>query len=376
MKRGGLATVSREAAWVKTQRNILMNSNPGHILIVDDEPAVADLIKEELAEHGFLCRTATDSTRAREIIDGNSGEIQPFDLLIADIQMPRLGGLELLALVRKHSPECKVIMITGKSKREYVSQALLLGAYDYVEKPFKNGELVEAATRALSGDVEGLSLHDRAAAAMELGPQAKRASLDSVTALVRAVEAKDPYTRRHSEQVAHYAVSIATAMGLSGPALESARIAALLHDIGKIGVPDHILTKAGPLTDEEFEYIRRHPALGSDILASITLFGNEARLVRHHHEKWDGKGYPDGLTGEESPLISRIIQVADCIDAMLMERTYKKGYPVETMLFELTRFAGTQFDPKIAAAAMAWCQSHLDELFLPGKSLVPESLSA
>jgi putative nucleotidyltransferase with HDIG domain len=209
-----------------------------------------------------------------------------------------------------------------------------------------------------------------------LSSQATQASLDSVKALVRAVEAKDPYTRRHSEQVAHYAVSIATAMGLSGPALESTRIAALLHDIGKIGVPDHILIKPGALTDEEFQYIRRHPALGSDILASITLFGKEAKLVRHHHERWDGKGYPDGLTGEETPLVSRIIQVADCIDAMLMERTYKKGYPVDTMLGELVRCAGTQFDPKIAAAALAWCQSHREGLFLPGKSLVPESLSA
>jgi HD-GYP domain-containing protein (c-di-GMP phosphodiesterase class II) len=157
-------------------------------------------------------------------------------------------------------------------------------------------------------------------------------------------------------------------MGLSRPALESTRVASLLHDIGKIGVPDFVLTKPGPLTDEEFQYIRRHPALGSDILASITLFGSEAAMVRYHHERWDGKGYPDGLTGEESPLISRIIQVADCIDAMLMDRTYKKGYPVEKMLFELTRCAGTQFDPKIAVAAQAWCQSHQETLFLPGKA--------
>ncbi len=345
-----------------------MKSKPGHILIVDDEPAMAELIKDELAEHGFLCSTTTDSALAVQLIDSSAGTTQPFDLLITDIQMPRLGGLELLAHVRKHSPACKVVLITGHSKREHLSQALLLGAYDYVEKPFRNGELVEVVRRALGGEAEGPLLHDRAAAAMELSSQAKRASLDSVKALVRAVEAKDPYTRRHSEQVAHYAVNIAAAMGLSSSALESARVASLLHDIGKIGVPDHILTKAGALMDEEFEFIRRHPALGSDILASITLFGNEAKLVRHHHERWDGKGYPDGLTGEESPLVSRIIQVADCIDAMLMERTYKKGYPVEKMLFELSRCAGKQFDPKIAAAAMAWCQSHREALFLPGKT--------
>jgi putative two-component system response regulator len=345
-----------------------MNANRGHILIVDDEPVVSELIKDDLSEHGFLCWTATDSTRARELIDDAGSNMRPLDLLIADIQMPQLGGLELLAYVRKHFPECKVVMITGHSQRQHLSQALLLGAYDYIEKPFKNGELADLAAMALSGEAEGPLLHDRAAAAMELSSQAKRASLDSVTALVRAVEAKDPYTRRHSEQVAHYAVHIAAAMGLSEPALESLRIAALLHDIGKIGVPDRILVKPGPLTDEEFLYIRRHPALGSDILASITLFGQEAKLVRYHHERWDGKGYPEGLTGEESPLASRIIQVADCIDAMLMDRTYKRGYSIEKMLEELTHSAGIQFDPKIALVAQSWCQGHREALFLPGQT--------
>lgn len=344
-----------------------MKSNTGNILIVDDDPVISEMIKEVLAEHGFLCSAAMDSTLARELIDGTSGNARPIDLLILDIEMPQLGGLELLGYAKQHAPECKVIMVTGHSKREYISQALLLGAYDYIEKPFKSGELVEAVAKALGGRDDGSLLCERAAAAMELSSQARRVSLESVWALVRAVEAKDPYTRRHSEQVAHYAGNLAAAIGLSGPALESTRVASLLHDIGKIGVPDSILTKPGPLTDEEFLYISRHPALGSDILASITLFSAEAKLIRYHHERWDGRGYPHGLAGEETPLISRIIQVADCIDAMLMERTYKKGYPVDTMLGELVRCAGTQFDPKIAATAMAWCQSHRESLFLPGK---------
>jgi putative nucleotidyltransferase with HDIG domain len=189
-----------------------------------------------------------------------------------------------------------------------------------------------------------------------------------VLALVRAVDAKDSYTRRHSEQVAHYAKAIAEAMGLPARLIESIHIAALLHDIGKIGVPDRILTKVGTLTEEEFWHIRRHPALGAEILGTVGLFKAESLLVRHHHERWDGCGYPDGLTGEESPLGARVIMVADCIDAMLMERTYKKGYSVEKMLTELTRCAGTQFDPKIEAAALAWCQSHREALFLPGKA--------
>ena len=138
--------------------------------------------------------------------------------------------------------------------------------------------------------------------------------------------------------------------------------------VGKIGVPDHILTKAGVLTAEEFQTIRLHPALGAEILGTIGLFKAESALVKHHHERWDGQGYPDGLSGVEIPLGARVIAVADCIDAMLMERTYKKSYSVERMLDEITRCAGTQFDSKIAVAARAWCQSHREALFLPGKT--------
>jgi putative nucleotidyltransferase with HDIG domain len=290
--------------------------------------------------------------------------------------MPHLSGLELLAYAKSHMPECKVILISGNSRREFVAQALLLGAYDYVEKPFDAGELVEIVRRARGEENGGSGLYDRAAEAMTLSAQARHASLDSVSALVRAVEAKDPYTRRHSEQVAHYAVNIAKAMGLSGRRLESVRVAALLHDIGKIGVPDRILTKAGPLTSDEFQFIRHHPALGSDILSNITLFGGEASLVRHHHERWDGQGYPDGLAGEDIPFISRIIQVADCIDAMLMERIYKKSYSVEKMLAELIRCSGTQFDPKVASAAIQWCRANREKLILPGKIATAEILSA
>lgn len=206
-----------------------------------------------------------------------------------------------------------------------------------------------------------------AADALESKSQTRQALLDSVRALAQAVEAKDPYTRRHSEQVAHYAVSLAAAMGVSEAVVESIRVASLLHDIGKIGVPDNILTKRGALTEEEFKYIRRHPALGADILGNVALFSQEAQIIRHHHERWDGKGYPDGLAGEESPLASRIINVADCMDAMLMERTYKQGYPVETMLHEMARCAGTQFDPRIATAAVQWCRMNSDKLILPGQ---------
>ena len=341
-----------------------MQPGPPSILIVDDEPAVCDLIRDELSDCGYECWTATNPQQARNMLS-----IQRFSLLIADISMPRVSGLDLLAHVKQGRPESKVILITGKSSRDYLAQALMLGADDYIEKPFSLADLADVVSEVLNGDGGIPKLSVRAAEAIETFSQAKRASLDSVRALARAVEAKDPYTRRHSEHVAHYAVHFARALGLEGPMIERIRVASLLHDVGKIGVPDHILTKPGRLTDEEFEFIRRHPALGADIVANITLFDREAKLIRHHHERWDGRGYPDALAGEQIPLGSRIMQAADCIDAMLMERTYKKGYSVNKMLDELVRCSGTQFAPDISAAAVRWCRANSNKLVLPHRPL-------
>ncbi len=341
-----------------------MSPNRPRVLIVDDEPHICHLISEELSDRGFDCCTTTKGRQAELWL----GE-KPFDLLIADITMPEVGGLDLLAHVSRCAPSCKVILVTGISDRNRITHAIMLGAYDYVEKPFQLDELSEIALRAVSNGAGLSPLSVRAAEAMETTTQARQACLDSVQALVRAVEAKDPYTRRHSEQVRHYAMHFARAMGLPKATLESVHVAAILHDIGKIGVPDYVLTKTGPLVDEEFEYIRRHPSLGADILSNITLFRDEANFVRHHHERWDGGGYPDGLAGEETPLIARIINVADCVDAMLMERTYKKGYPVEKMLGELTRCSGTQFDHRVANVAIQWCRRNPDKIILPNQAM-------
>jgi len=176
-----------------------MDPEDPRVLIVDDEPQVALLIRKELSENGFTCRVAENADRAKSLIDS-----QLPDVLIADIQMPRTSGLELLAYVRNHVPHCRAVLITGHPKRQYVAQALLQGAYDYIEKPFRPGQLVETVSRAVAEEQDLPALVDRAVTALESGSQARQASLDAVTALVRAVEAKDPYTRRHSEQVAHY----------------------------------------------------------------------------------------------------------------------------------------------------------------------------
>ncbi len=347
----------------------LAKPHPARILIVDDEPSVCSLLGDELRQQGYECTVATASEHAIELLDGDG-----FELVLTDIAMPRVSGLDLLVSVRRKLPHCRVVLMTAYGTTECIAQALFLGAFDFIEKPFEIGVLLAAVSRALRTEMELPALALRAADAMEFRDQAAGASLDSVLALVRAVEAKDAYTRRHSEQVAQYAKCIAQTMDLPRAMIERIRIAALLHDVGKIGVPDRVLTKAGPLTDEEFQCIRSHPVLGAEILGTIGLFKAESLLIRHHHERWDGGGYPDSLAAEESPLGARVIMVADCIDAMLMERTYKKGYSIDKMLGELVRCAGSQFDPQIAAASLEWCQSNREALFLPGKISMPEHL--
>jgi len=343
-------------------RTMAVQTDPEPILIVDDEPAVRRLIARALSDQGFRCHVAADARAARQRL-----ESQPYKLLIADIALPGSSGLELLTHTRVRFPRCKVILITGVSNRAYLARALTLGAYDYLEKPIDLEELAASARRAIRDDEHATRLPVRAAEAMQLLSRARQTTLEIVQALVRAVEAKDPYTRRHSEQVAHYATHIARMLGAPDALVERARVASLLHDVGKIGVPDFILTKPGPLTVEEFEYVRRHPVIGAEIVSSVALFEEEARLIRHHHERWDGKGYPDALAGEEIPLGSRIIMVADSVDAMLMTRSYKPGYPVEQVLEELQAGSGTQFAPQVATAAVQWCRENPDELVLPNR---------
>jgi putative nucleotidyltransferase with HDIG domain len=332
---------------------------PPRVLIVDDEPQVCALIRDGLADSGLRCTAVTKPAKAKQLLDQKD-----FNVMVTDIAMPEASGLDLLAHARHSVPGCKVILITGKPSAEVLAKALSLGAYDYFLKPFDIANLVAAVKGAVADPCDSRHLPLRAAKALEMEFRLRETALESIRALAQAVEAKDPYTRRHSDQVTHYALNIAKRLKCSESEIESIRIAAMLHDIGKIGIPDHILTKPGPLAPSELAMVRRHPVLGSEILRNISVFGQEAMLVRHHHENWDGQGYPDGLQAEEIPFGARIINVADSMDAMLMKRTYKRAYSVRKMLAELARCAGKQFDPQVAAVAVEWCRGHPEKLIL------------
>ncbi len=177
--------------------------------------------------------------------------------------------------------------------------------------------------------------------------------LESTRAMVAAVDARDPYTRAHSVSVAAYAVAIGRRMGMSTAAVDSLRKAALLHDVGKIGIPDAILTKPGPLTDDEFNTVKRHPEIAIEILGHLSVLADQLPLILHHHEHYDGRGYPAGLVGEGIPLGARILAVADALDTMLSQRTYKPAYNVDQVRGELIACSGRQFDPAVVQAALA-----------------------
>jgi len=330
-----------------------METDHKDVLIVDDDPDVCELLSRVFAAEGLDCLRATGGLEAKKLLAEKH-----FSVMVCDVAIPDMTGLELLAEIRAHHPTCKAIIITGFPSKDNLARSLSLGAYEYFRKPFSVGKLVEAVRKACSEDAPMASLPTRAAEAIWMADQCRQTSLESIRALVHTVEARDTYTRRHSEQVAHYAKYLAQHIGLDERDVNAIRVAALVHDIGKIAVPDRILTKPGPLTDEERRDIRRHPETGYNILKEISVFANEARLVRYHHENWDGSGYPDGLAGQDIPPGSRVLNIADSIDAMLMHRSYKSPCTLKEALAELDRCSGTQFDPDIVPMAIGWFRSN------------------
>ena len=192
-----------------------------------------------------------------------------------------------------------------------------------------------------------------------------------LVALVAAVEAKDPYTQEHSRTVADYAEAIGQRLGLARSKIKSLRSAAMLHDVGKIAVPDAILTKPGPLTDKEFEVVKRHPQTAVDMLGHLSFLADERPLILHHHERYDGRGYPAGLTGEEIPLGARVLAVADALDAMFSRRSYKKSYGIGRVRRELTAGAGRQFDPAVAQSTLDLLEEE-PALFVRPQPTVPD----
>jgi putative nucleotidyltransferase with HDIG domain len=337
------------------------------ILIVDDEREITEILAD-LFCGSYDCETAGSAEEALARLNDAD-----FQLVISDITMPGMSGLELLPHIKDRSPNTVVVMISGMQTVESAIEALRLGAFDYLMKPFdlrqveavvkravEHHELIVAKQRydnQLEELVEQRTAElDRALDSLE---EAYRSTLKALTA---ALETRDSETHGHSERVVSYSLRLGREYGLGREEMKALEFGSLLHDIGKIGVPDAILRKPAKLTEEEWVVMREHPSHGQQILRGIQFLSGASHVVAQHHEKWDGSGYPLGLRGAEIDICARIFSVADAFDAITSNRVYRRGKSYEDAATELDAWAGTQFDAQVVAAFHRVPKEDWDEL--------------
>ncbi len=307
------------------------------ILAIDDDALVLSTLRELLEIDGHEVTAAADGESA---IDHAGREI--FDMMICDLSLPGIGGSALVETLREIAPTVPIVTLTGFASIESAVSAMKAGANDYATKPVRLDDLRTRVTRALEKSRRQLNRRQRELRSM---------FLKSIRSLVLTLEAKDAYTKNHSLKVAAVSDRIAETMGFTRDARRRIHLAALLHDVGKIGISEKVLLKNGPLTPSEFEHICEHPLIGERILQPIMgAYSDVVAAVKHEHERFDGRGYPSGLRGEAVPLASRIIMVADCYDAITSNRPYRAAQADDAAFDVIQRGRGTQFDPQVADA--------------------------
>jgi putative two-component system response regulator len=306
------------------------------VLCVDDEPVILQILRRLLEVQGFEAVTCGEPKDAVEAFGDGF-----FDVVITDIHMPGMDGLALMQALREKQPELPVVVVTGHGTVDTAIQALRDGATGMLVKPFTGEELLAEVRRALSST----QMRYEALQYRYLSPV-----LDSIAlTLSTAIEARNLETGEHCRQLGILAERMAAVLGLDEREQMTIRIGGYLHDIGKIGIADAILLKPGKLTESEMAEMRRHSEIGAAILEVHDAMKDIAQVVRHHHERWDGRGYPDALVARSIPLGGRIIAVADSFNAMTTDRIYRPALPLDRAWDELRAHAGTQFDPEIVA---------------------------
>jgi putative two-component system response regulator len=321
------------------------------ILIVDDEETIRLALRKFLRSRGYEVEIAGSGDLALDILNKDS-----FSLMLCDVRMPGMTGVQIVPRAREIDQNLAIIMLTAVNDAATATEVLASGATDYLMKPVELADLQQAVDRALHKRAEEIEKRrldklireEVALRTAELEQEKESLRLMSVSiaeTLINAMEAKDMYLRGHSQRVAELEGQLARELGLDETMSEDLRVAGRLHDVGKIGIREAILNKPGRLTSEEFEHVKRHVQIGLDILAPLFHIKKPLKYVEHHHERWDGDGYPQGLSGEEIPLGARILCAADTFDALTSKRAYRDPLKPMAALEHLRVDAGKQFDP-------------------------------
>ena len=325
------------------------NQNPENtykIIAVDDEEGILDSLQVLLKRTGYNLVGVTDPVEAIERV-----KKEHFDLMILDFIMTPYHGDQVVEEIRKFDKDLYILLLTGhKDLAPPLETIKRLDIQGYCEKSDKFDQLmllIESAIKSIAQMREIRKINDELSDTYE---ELEKAYLEIIETLRYAVEAKDTYTRGHSDRVSAYSVLIGEKLGLSEEEIKTLKIGGLFHDIGKIGIPDSILLKEAKLTDDEYSQIKNHPSIGAHILSQVSYFKDMIPIVKHHHERYDGFGYPGRLKGEEIPYLARIAAVADSFDAMTSKRSYRNSMPLDVVTEEIEKCKGTQFDPKIADA--------------------------
>ena len=317
---------------------------PYKIMAVDDDGGILDSLKVVLNKNGYFLETYTNPLDAIEVL-----KKEHYDLLLLDFIMDPLHGDQVVEQIREFDKSLYILLLTGhKDLAPPLETLKKLDIQGYCEKSSDFEQLlllIESGLKSVDQMKLINKINDELA---DKNEELEKSYLDTIGILRQTVEAKDPYTRGHSDRVSEYSVLIGQKLNLDEKTLHTLKIGGLFHDIGKIGIPDSILLKESKLDDNEYSQIKNHPSIGAHILGNVQMFADIIPIVLHHHERYDGHGYPSQLKGDDIPYIARIAAVADTFDAMTSKRSYRNALPLDVVKDEIKRCENTQFDPEIA----------------------------
>jgi putative two-component system response regulator len=329
------------------------------LLVVDDEDSIRNALRKFLVQQGYEVATAATGEEALAVL-----QRQRVTGILLDVNLPGINGVELVPQIMELEPTVAILMLTAVNDATSAALCMQRGAYDYLIKPIDLGHLGRAIHHALQRRhtlLEGQQINQwlkdevttRVTERRLEQAKQERISVATLEALVNALEAKDPYLRGHSARVADLSAMVAAEAGCNDEEVETVRTAGRLHDIGKIGIREEVLNKQGPLTEEEYEHVKQHVTVGSQILSPLVHLGDVIGFVRSHHERWDGTGYPDRLQGEATPLGARIVGAVEIYDALPTSRPYQEKMPPQVAVERMRDLVGTVLDPAVHRALEA-----------------------